>query len=147
VSFRVDPSFIPSVVAATNYDLAKYVASQLEIRHPGLTSFLQSWNGMPITVTVGDFQERLLKILRYLQPTEVNSVLDDLFNFGIFGIATQQATQGSQQTTFRFGFVGDRLARNINTAVDQNTLLAFSPMFREFCGCTPSEFGIVVPVD
>lgn len=146
VSFRVDPSFIPSVVAATNYELAKLVAGQLEIRHPGLTSFLQSWNGMPITVTVGDFQERLLKILRYLEPSEINSVIDDFFNFGIFGIASREVTKGSQQTPFRFGFVGDRLARNINTAVDQSTLLAFSPMFREFCGCTPSEFGIVVPV-
>ena len=146
-SFRVDPSFIPAVVAATNYDLAKSVAGQLEIRHTGLTSFLQSWNGMPITVTVGDFQDRLLKILRYLEAPEVNTVFDDLFNFGIFGIASRQATKGSPQTPFRFGFVGDRLARNINTAVDQNTLLAFSPMFREFCGCTPSEFGIVVPVE
>lgn len=146
-SFRIDPSFIPPVVAATNYELARNVAAQLEIRHPGLTNFLQSWNGMPITTTANEFQERLLRIFKYLEASEVNIVFDDLFNFGIFGIASRQATEGSQQTTFRFGFVGDRLARNINTSVDQNTLLAFSPMFREFCGCTPSEFGIVVPVE
>jgi hypothetical protein len=146
-SARVDPSFIPQVVASTNYELAKSVAGQLEIKHPGVSTFLQSWSTMPITFTVADFQERLLKILSYLTPAEVNTVFDDLFNFGIFGIAAKKALKGGQHTNFKFGFVGDRLARNINSSVSGTSLLAFSPMFREYCGCTPSEYGIVVPVD
>lgn len=147
-SFRVDPSFIPQVVASTNYRMAKGVVAQLEIRHPGLSTFLQSWSGRPITVSVGDFQERMIKFMSYLTPQDVNSVFDDFFNFGIFGIASKKPPiKGSEQTCFRFGYVGDRLARNINTSVDENDLLALSPMLREYCGCTPSEYGIVVPVE
>jgi hypothetical protein len=147
-SFRVDPSFIPQVIASNNYTMAKQVAFQLEKRHPGLSTFLQSWSGRPMTVSVGEFQDRMLRLLSYLTPQDINSVFDDFFNFGIFGIASKVSPiKGADQTCFRFGYVGDRFARNINTSVDENDLLALSPMFREYCGCTASEYGIVVPVE
>jgi hypothetical protein len=147
-SFRVDPSFIPPVVASTNYALAESVVAQLEIKHPGLGSFLQSWSGTPITVSLADFQDRIKRVLGYLSPEDVNNAFDDLFNFGIFGYASnEQPVKGAQQTHFKFGFVGDLFQRNVNTSWEENKLLALSPMFREYCRCTPSEYGIVVPVD
>lgn len=149
MAFRIDPSFIPPVVANTNYELAQSVVAQLEKRHPGLGSFLQSWAGNPLTMTVGEFQDRLRRFLAYLQtPQEVNGVFDDLFNFGIFGLAAiRTPSKDAQNTNFRFGFVGDRFSRNLHTGVAEKDVLALSPMFREYCGCTPSEYGIVAPVD
>jgi hypothetical protein len=147
-SFRVDPSFIPPVVAGTNYLLAKAVVGQLETKRPGLGRFLQSWKGTPITVSASDFQDRLSRILGYDTPEEVNSACDDLYNFGVFGIASGEAAiKGAQQTHFRFGFVEDSFERNANTSIEEGDLLALSPMFREYCGCTPSEYGIVVPAE
>jgi hypothetical protein len=147
-SFRVDPSFIPPVVANNNVRLAKSVVDQLELKHPGLSRFLQSWSGTPITVSVTDFQDRISRILGYSEPEDVNNAFDDLFNFGIFGYASsKQPVKGSQQTHFKFAFVGDLFERDVNTSWEENKLLALSPMFREYCRCTPSEFGIVLPVD
>lgn len=147
-SFRVDPSFVPTVVAATNYELARGVVGQMEIKHPGLSGFMQSWGGAPNTLRVDQFQERMKKIFGHSTIQEVNNVFNDLFNFGIFGIGPKTAgTKGTHQTRFKFGFVGDRFSRNIHATVEGNDLLALSPMFHEYCGCTASEYGIVVPSD
>lgn len=148
-TFRVDPSFIPAVVANTNYELARRVVAQLEIRHPGLGGFLQSWSGRPLTMTVAEFQDRLGKFLVDLKtPQEIISVFDDLYNFGIFGVSLKKPTsRENQQTNFKFAFVGDRFSRNFHTGVDERDLLALSPMFREYSGCTPSECGAVLPVE
>ena len=57
-SFRVDPTFIPSVIAKNNYELAKMVINQLEIAHPGVGAFMQSWSGSSSIILVNDFQSK-----------------------------------------------------------------------------------------
>lgn len=147
-SFRVDPSFIPQLVANTNYDLARGVVAQLEVRHVGLGAFLKSWASSPLTMTAGEFQTRLSRMFGLQLPQEVNTVFDDLYNFGIFGLALRRPPiKEAPQTSFKFGFVGDRFSRNLHTGVREDDVLALSPMFREYCGCMPSEYGIVMPVE
>jgi hypothetical protein len=144
---RVDPTFIPGVVANTNYELSRSVISQIEVKHPGITAFFQSWNGAPNTMMVGDFQDRLRRIMGYTIP-DSHTVFNDLFNFGVIGLTPiRSATERAPQNYFRFGFVGDRMSRNVHTTVDATDLLALSPMLHEYCGCAPSEFGAVIPVD
>lgn len=145
-SFKVDPSFIPGVVANTNHELAGLVVNQLELQHPGLSSFMQSWNGLPNTMKVNDFQQRIKKYLLNAYSEELHTVFDDMYNYGIFGIASKTGlTKGSEQTEFQFGFVRDKHRNNLHASVDSDSILAISPMFHEYCGCVPSEYGIVVP--
>ena len=146
-AFRVDPTFIAPVVARTNYDLAQSVVNQLEVAHPGFDAFMRSWNGAQNVITVAQFQERLKKVFECPSAQEANQLFSALFNFGIFGIAPKAAlAKGSQQTRFRFGFVGDRFAPNIHAAVEGSDFVGLSPMFHEFCGSSPSEYGAVIPM-
>jgi hypothetical protein len=145
--FRVDPTFIPPIVAMTNYDLAEGVVNQLEIGRAGLSNFMKSWSGAANTMPAGDFQDRMKRIFGFANLQESNTLFNELFNFGIFGIARKNsATKGAQQTNFIFGYVGDRFTRNIHATVDPNDILALGPMFHEYCGCVKSEYGVVIPV-
>lgn len=144
---RVDPTFIPQVVAATNYDLARSVVNQLEIKHPGLGIFMQSWNGLDSTMPVGEFKERVRRLFGLQSPQEVGPIFDDFFNFGIFGIAPRsQVSKQAQRTAFKFGFVGDRMLRNVHATVEASDFLAIGPMFHEYCGSAPSAYGAVIPI-
>jgi len=144
---RVDPTFIPQIVATTNYELARSVLNQLELRRPGLTRFMRSWNSCDSTMPVIDLQERLRKLFDLRTIQETNPLFDDLFNFGLVGIATEKSVQASgSRTEFKFGFVGDRVIPNIHTTLDGGDFVALSPMLHEYCGCSPSEYGAVVPI-
>jgi len=145
--FRVDPSFIPAVVANMNQQIAQTVVNQLELDHPGLNAFMKSWRGHTTTATVGEFQDRIRRIFGITENHEVYEFFDTLFNFGIFGIAERRdLTSGSPQARFRFDYVGDGLTPSVHFSVDEKDIVAFSPMFREFCGCVSSEFGAIIPV-
>lgn len=145
--FRVDPSFIPSVVGSMNQQIAQTVVNQLELDHPGLNAFMRSWRGHPNTATVGEFQERIRRIFGITDNYDALDFFDTLFNFGIFGIAERRdLTLGSQQARFRFDYVGDGITPGVHFSVDDKDVVAFSPMFHEFCGCTTSEYGAIIPV-
>jgi hypothetical protein len=147
VSFRVDPTFIPPIVAKKNYELAKIVINQLELTHPGLGEFMQSWGGSSNVIFVNDFLVRLQRFMVCQSSQEASKLFDTLFNFGLFGIARKsKLARGSQLARFKFGFVGDVFEPNIHAAVDGADLVALSPMLREYCGCTPSEWGAIIPV-
>jgi len=146
-ALRVDPSFIPSVVASTNLVLAESVVAQLSVRYPMLDTFMKSWSGGPNTMRAGELRGRIGRLLDCGDAPAVDRCFDALFNDGVFGIAPRaRAAKGSQSTKFQFGFVGDRF-QSIYSSVTDGDLLALSPMFHEFCGCTPSEYGVVVPSD
>jgi len=145
--FKIDPSFIPPIVAKTNHKLAGSVVNQLEVTYPGLSIFMQSWSGSPNVVSVREFHARMKRFLQY-SGSETNSIFDVLFNFGVFGISRKSNTsRGMQQTRFRFAFVGNSMIPNIHAVVDEFDLLAFSPMFHEYCGCIPSKYGAIIPTD
>jgi hypothetical protein len=145
--FRVDPSFVPTVVASMNQTLAQMVVNQLELDHPGLNAFMKSWRGRKNTVTVGEFQDRIRKIFGISDTLESLEFFDTLFNFGIFGVAERRdLSLTTQQARFRFDYVGDGVTPGVHFSLDDKDVVAFSPMFHEFCGCIPSEFGAIIPV-
>jgi len=147
-SFRVDPSFIPPIIARTNYEMAQYVVNQMQITHPQLGHFMKSWGGSSNTIFVGDFQDRIGKIFGCQTLQETGTVFDSLFNLGIFGLARSSEIKNSaRSTSFRFGFVGDTFAPNIHATVNNFDVVALSPMFSEFCGCTASDWGAVIPTE
>jgi hypothetical protein len=147
-AFKIDPSFIPSIIARTNYEMAQNVVFQLGITHPRLGAFMKSWSGSPSTIFVGDFLDRITKYFSCQSPQEAGEVFDSLFNFGVFGFARSVDIKPNQRTAaFHFVYVGERLASNMSTSLALHDVVALSPMFSEFCGCTPSEFGIVVPTE
>ena len=140
-SFRIDPSFIPRVVAETNVRLARHVVSQLEIKHPGLRTFMQSWSGAPNVMGVREFQDKMRRVFGINDAVQLNDMFNDLFNGGIFGVK-RQASSG--QRHFRFGFAAGHIAE-MHAAVEENDLVALSPMFHEYCGCVTSERGPILP--
>lgn len=145
-SLKVDPTFIPKIVASTNIDLARSITSQLEIEYPGIGNFMQSWNGMNNTMTVGVFLERMKRFFASQSMPDVYSLFDDLFNFGIFGVAQRRRiAKNAQSTRFRFSYVDDSFPTPIHTAIEEHDLIALSPMFHEFAGCIASEVGAVIP--
>ena len=144
---RIDPTFIPQVVAATNFELAQSVMNQLEIKSPGLGVFMQSWKGLDSTMPVVDFQDRLRRFLGLQNPQDVGPYFDHLFNFGTFGIAQNTSlAKGRSKVDFTFAFVGDRIRRNVHATVERDDFVAISPMFHEYCGCVTSAYGAVMPV-
>jgi len=144
---RVDPTFIPQVVAATNYDLARSVVGQLEIKYPLLGVFMQSFNGLDSTIMVSDFLERLRRLFSLTTPADTSKLFDDLFNCGVFGVAPRESVnKGRQKSDFKFAFVGDRLLRSVHATVEHDDFAALSPMFHEYCGCAASAYGAVIPI-
>lgn len=146
--FRVDPSFIPPVIARTNYEMAQMVVNQLGITHPRLRDFMKSWSGTSNTIFVGDFLDRISKYFGCQTPQEASDIFDSLFNFGIFGVARSPEIKNNQRSTaFRFGYVGDRLATHVSASLARFDVVAISPMFSEYCGCTASDCGVVLPIE
>ena len=150
-SFRVDTSFIPRVVADTNLVLATSVVNQLEVTHPGTEAFMQSWSGSPNILNVGKFAERIRRTYGVQDPSDFNEIFDYLYNFGVFGIvprggaANVSGAARSSKASFQFAFVQGRYIRNVHTSVEDSALLAFSPMFHEYCGCVPVGDSPIVP--
>jgi len=150
--FRVDPTFIPQIVANTNYALSATVINQLEIKYQGLTTFMQSLNGSKDTMSVGLFQDRIKRIFSLETQQEIHNYFNDFFNFGIFGVIVNTpdlvysaALRRTQQTQFRFGYVGDKIERGIHANLKETDIIAISPMFHEYCGCVASECGAIMP--
>jgi hypothetical protein len=145
---RVDPSFIPSVVAETNQELAMRVVAQLEVPHPNLDAFLRSWGRSSSTILFGDFTDRIGKYFDCPTPSQANEVFDSIFNFGVCGVARNGDLKNNQKTnSFQFGYVGARPGRKVASTLNRSDVVALSPMLSEYCGCTASEYGVVMPVE
>jgi hypothetical protein len=138
--FKVDPKFIPRVVAQTNNELAEYVVNELSLDFPTLSHFLKSFRGLPSVMGWSEFSLRMERFLGV--PNErVADVFTDLYNYGIFGVALAQGKPGQ----FAFGFMTRRVERNVASGMKDNALVAIAPMFVEYCNCKPSPVGIVAP--
>jgi len=138
--FKVDPKFIPKVVAETNNELAEYVVNELALDFPSLSAFLKSFRGLPSVMGWSEFALRMERFLGV--PTErVPEVFTDLYNYGLFGVAALNGKQGQ----FAFGFMTRRVERNVASGMKDNSLVAIAPMFVEYCNCKPSPVGIIAP--
>lgn len=143
-AFRVDPTFIPPVVARTNRELAQTVSYQLSISHPRLDSFMRSFSGLPNVMPAGEFLTRVRRIFE-CEGTAEKDIVDTLFTFGLFGLAKKgSVSPGSHQARFRFGFQSDSVAPT-HSALEGSDFIAVSPMFHEYCGCVVSGFGPITP--
>lgn len=138
--FRVDPTFIPNVVAETNHKLAEYVVNELSLDFASLGDFLKSFRGLPSVMGWSEFSLRMERFLGV--PTDrVGEIFTDLYNYGIFGVALPSGKPGQ----FAFGFMTSRVERNVAIGMKDNSLVAIAPMFVEYCNCKPSPVGIVAP--
>jgi len=149
--FKIQSSFIPAQIGKNNKIMASKVSDHLSHIYPNIASFLKSWQGSSTIITVAKFKD---KIFRYLvsdnlqfNHSEVDKIFDELFDFGIFGIqAPHQDPASSKRVRFMFSFVGDNVNSTVHNFVKDDDLMAFAPMFREYCGCNSSPDGIIVPI-
>jgi hypothetical protein len=147
-SFKVDPSFIPQQIAATNRMLAESVVNQCEISFAGLGGFLQSMRGAPNIVPAGILLQRIMKMFNCQNDSQVaHSIFDNLYNFGVIGVHKKASVRGATQTGFSFRFVSDQATRSIHTAIEDKQLVAIAPMFHEYCNSSSSEHGVIMPVE
>ncbi len=148
-SFKVAPSFIPKIVAETNYIMAENVANQLSIVYPNIVSFLKSWQNSSNVILAKEFQDRIKIHFPNLGNNEAyNRLFDELFSFGVFGImaSINGSNSAQRRTPFKFAFVGNTSTSHIHTSIKPDDHLALAPMFNEYCGCSPSSHGVIVPI-
>lgn len=144
---KVPPSFIPQVIAKNNILMADKVADQLSLIYPNIVSFLKSWQGSPMIIESSKFRDKIRRVFKDLDFSEVDKIFDDLFDFGIFGVYSRlPKDNNTKRIKYRFSFVGDDLSTHIHNSIEDSDLLAFSPMFREYCGCLATTDGIIFPV-
>jgi len=150
-SDKIQPSFIPGVIAKNNKIMATKVAEGLSRIYPNTINFLKSWQGSSSIIEVSKFRE---KINRYFfadaglnEFNETDKLFDELFDFGIFGVhANTQTSSISKRVEFRFAFVGDNINSPIYNSVKDSDAIALAPMFREYCGCQSTKEGVIVPI-
>lgn len=137
-TFRIDRTFVPSVVSRTNWRMAQQVVDSLQQTHPHLESLLKSFGGFECVLPTREVADRVKKMTPFQEVADVKRHLHELIAWGFFGVAdTHAPSQG-----FHFSYSDPH---TINHFPQDDTLLAMSPMFAEFCGTRPSKFGPVVP--
>ncbi|HAK79815.1 MAG TPA: hypothetical protein DCM71_23630, partial [Runella sp.] len=147
---KIHPNFIPKVVAKNNIIMATKVAEQLLVIYPNIISFLKSWQGSPTIIEARKCKEKIGKYFlndhSVTDFSKIDKIFDELFDFGLFGIAvTNQTMPNNKRIEFKFAFVGDNINYLVHNFTGDNDLIAFSPMFREYCGCQASEY-LIVPI-
>lgn len=140
--FRVDGSFIPSTVAASNRVLAELAVEQLEYARPGVGSFVRSFGGGTSTISYSECYSKIARMFGS-EPLESRRIFDELFDFGVIGIARREnVIKGASKFKVRFVYAGEGVSR-IHAA--EEDVVALSPMFHDLCGCTQSQYGAVIP--
>lgn len=140
--FRVDGSFIPSTIAATNRTLAELAVKQLEYARPGVSSFVRSFGGGTNTITYADCFSKIARMFG-VDPVANREIFDELFDFGVIGVARREGvTKGAATCKVRFVYAGKGVS-TIHAADDD--VVALCPMLHDYCGCTQSQYGAVIP--
>jgi energy-coupling factor transporter ATP-binding protein EcfA2 len=144
--FRVDPTFIPKIVADTNGSLAEYVVNELSLDFPALSNLLKSLRGLPSVIS---WPEMSLRIGRYLgvAADKVEESFTDLFNYGIFGVlSSNPPTDGRRSlSSVSFGFMTRVVERHVAGGLTDRSTIVLAPMFAEYCGCRTSSIGMIYP--
>lgn len=145
---KVDPSFIPKVVSSTNSKLSHLIAGELEYTIPGITMFLHSWNGISNTTKMQFFRDRLKRLFQLESYIEISDLFDKLYNFGVIGYAREAdlIKTTSNSVGFNYSYVDGAFgSRKIYNSLEDNDVIALSPIFKEYCGTKVSEYGIIYP--
>lgn len=146
-STRIDPTFVPGVVARTCKTLADLTVKQLEIAHPGTQAFILSWRGQTNTAPLNSVRARLGRYYCCKTEAEINDVLDFLYDFGVIGFAKKCTLEsGATMSTYVFGSLSDHLSAGMHGLVEDEDVIALSPMMHNFCDTRPSEFGAIIPI-
>ncbi len=146
---KIQPSFIPKIINTNNVLLAEQVAAQqLSKIYPNIVSFLKSWNKSSTTIRAIDFRDRISRFCNSNFEI-VNKYFNEFYFFGIFGIEVDNLKPDylSKTKKFHFSFVNDRIISSIHSFVEDDDLIAFSPMFRKFCGLKRKNGYIIDPVN
>lgn len=144
---KVPPSFIPQAVARNNILMADKVADQLSLIYPNIVGFLKSWQGSPMIIESVKFRDKIRRVFKDLTFSEVDKIFDDLFDFGIFGVYSKvPKDNNTKRLKYRFSFIGDDFSTHIHNSIEDSDLIAFSPMFREYCGCISTLDGVIYPI-
>lgn len=148
---KISASFIPKIIAENNYSLAEEVAIQLSNNYPNIESFLLSWDNSPTYTNVSTFKERIRNYLitdREYNIQKINSIFDELYLFGIFGVALkgEEISFKNKTKNFHFAFAGDQKLNLIHHTTTDDEIIAFAPMFREYCGLKISNDFIINPI-
>lgn len=146
VPFKIDPTFIPRVVAETNYKLSEYVVNELTLDFPNLEAFLKSFRGLPCVMPWAELPIRIERYLGVL-PEKIEESFMELYNYGIFGLSGAAPAPDTRrlQNSFRFGFMTQNFERHVVGTMSDRTLVALAPMFTEYCGCRLSPVGVINP--
>jgi hypothetical protein len=145
-SSRIDPTFIPGVVARTSKTLADLTVKQLETANPGTQAFIYSWRGQSSASPLISIRARLGKFYGCRTDAGINAALDFLYDFGVLGFAKRRSlTVGASSSTFVFGSLADHMSAGMAGLIEDDDIIVLSPMFHDFCGTTPSEFGAIIP--
>lgn len=146
-SARIDPTFIPGVVAKTCKTLADLTTKQLETALPGTQTFLHSWRGQSNCSSLGGVRSRVAKFYGTNSEPEIDRVLDFLYDFGVIGFAhKRKLVAGTQFSVFTFGSLSDHLSAGMHGLIETEDIIALSPMFHNYCDATPSEYGAIFQV-
>jgi hypothetical protein len=144
--FRVDPTFIPKIVAETNRSLAEYVVNELSLDFPALANLLKSLRGLPSVVPWSEMSKRIERYLG-VPADKVEESFSDLYNYGIFGVL-ESPTDGEHrrsQSNVSFGFMTRQVERNVVGGMTDRSVIVLAPMFAEYCGCRTSAIGAIHP--
>jgi hypothetical protein len=144
--FRVDPTFIPNIVADTNVRLSQHVVNELQLDFPHLELLLRSFRGLPSVMPASEITSRFERYLG-ISPERIDETLIDLYNYGLFGVSVAAQSQEARRPSmsFIFGFMSREIDRHVLGFVADRSLIALAPMFTEYCGCRSSTVGVVSP--
>lgn len=144
--FRVDPTFIPNVVADSNVRLSQHVVNELRLDFPHLDALLRSFRGLPSVMPALEITTRFERYLG-ISAERFDEAFVDLYNYGIFGVSASQHPSDPRRpsSAFMFGFMSRDFDRHVLGPMSDRSLIALAPMFAEYCGCRSSTVGVVSP--
>lgn len=145
---KVDPSFIPQIVADNNQEQALFVANQLDTTYPGMKNFLRSWRNHPTTFDVGTLRNRIKKHFPEAEPELIHKYVEELLQFGIIGVrsASERPRHQTKKIEFKFASIDDGSGGHRELGVNDEAVIAFAPMFKEYCALLPCDDGIIQPI-
>ena len=139
--FRIAASFIPKTVSKSSRKQSENTVAQLEYALPGLGNFLRSWGGGLNMVPFGDCFSKIKRVFNLDDNVKARQVFDELFEFGVLGVAREEGSPRNRSIQVRFSYVGDGVLHKMQP--EEENLIALCPMFADYFDCKPSPFAVI----